>query len=154
MLTTHKISAELYLESFELIALHSTLVDYSMAYELNFAGKLHLKRSRKDLKLGKGTSFSVFEWIDEVRDNHWALFANQCRTAQNNSKGGLFVEDVAMVTSHLVKERKEVDYFLKIETAQKGLVDKMVQKFNKIPSVVTAYRIDADTLKSKKNLIF
>ncbi len=154
MLTTHKISAELYFETFDLIAVHATLEDYTMAYTLNKLGRLHLKRSDKDLDFGKGASFSFFEWMDEVSDTHWTLFANHCKSQQSNSGAGLFLENVGTITHHLVAERKEVDYFLKIETDQKGLVDKMVEKVIEIPNIVTAYSIDANTLKSKKNLIF
>lgn len=154
MLTTHKISAELYLESFELIALHSSLEDYAMAYTLNQEGGLQLKRGTKDQSLGDGISFSLYEWVDEVRDNHYTLFANHRSMEHNQKADGLFDEDIATVTHHLIEERKEVDYFLKIETDQADLVEKMVKKFNGLPNVVTAYRIYADTLKSKKNLIF
>lgn len=154
MLTTHKISAELYLEAFELIALHSTLEDYAMAYMLNQEGSLKLKRVSKDQNLGDGISFPTFEWVDEIGDSQYTLFANHCRMEQNHKANGLFDEATATVTHHLIEERKEVDYFLKIDTDQADLTEQMIKKFNGLPNVVTVYKIDADTLKSKKNLIF
>ena len=115
MLTTHKISAELYFESFELLAFHTTLEDYAMAYALNKKLKLRLQRTKKDINLVEASSFSLFEWIDELNDNHWMLFKNKSDKQIDGSLGGLFENDKTIYTDYLVNERKEVDYFLKIE---------------------------------------
>src|SRR5690606_2512361 len=49
MLTTHRISDELYDDSYSLIAIHSDLEDYAMTYAINSECGLHLKRMDKDL---------------------------------------------------------------------------------------------------------
>lgn len=153
MLTTHKISAELYFESFELLAFHTALEDYAMAYALNKSLKLQLQRAKKDISLLDSVTFTVFEWIDELSDNHWMLFKNKSKRQQDSTLGGLFDNDKATYANYLVTERKEVDFFLKIQTDESNLVKRVTKEVNKIPEIITAYMIDAESLQSRKNLI-
>ncbi len=153
MVTTHRISADLYFEDFELIAVHADVHDFSLAYHLNKTMGLQLARRKKDLCLQDDIWFATFEWSDDVNDNYWMLVANHCKTETNNSSIGLFGQETATVSRHLVEERKEVDYFLKLETEIPGMVDKTLKSLKEIPGVLTAYGIDTEILKSKKNLI-
>jgi len=153
MLTTHKISPELYFETFELLAIHTALEDYAMAYALNAHLKLRLYRPGQDMTLSDSVSFSLFEWMDEMSDTQWTLFNNQTKQEQNGLLGGLFDNDSAMGIKYLVNERKEVDYFLKIQSDDLRLAQQTVGQINKIPEVITAYVIDVETLQSRKNLI-
>ena len=153
MLTTHKISAELYFETFELLAVHTALEDYAIAYALNKHLKLQLYRTGQDMKLNDSISFSLFEWMDELSDTHWSLFKNHTEQEQEASLGGLFENDRSMSMGYLVNELKEVDYFLKIQSDGAELANHIVSEVNKIPNVITAYTIDVETLQSRKNLI-
>ncbi len=153
MYTTHKISAELYFETFELLAVHTALDDYSLAYYLNKYLKLQLRRTKEDLNLKKMESFSIFEWMDNLSENYWTLFKNQSSQQHEGSVGGLFDNDKYMVTNYLISEKKEVDYFLKIQTEESDLVNSALNEINKIPNIVTAYLVNVDTLLSRKNLI-
>lgn len=153
MLTTHKISPELYFETFELLAIHTALEDYAMAYALNAHLKLRLYRPGQDMTLSDTVSFSLFEWMDEMSDTQWTLFNNQTKQEQNGLLGGLFDNDSTMGIKYLVNERKEVDYFLKIQSDDLRLAQQTVGQINKIPEVITAYVIDVETLQSRKNLI-
>ena len=67
---------------------------------------------------------------------------------------GFFSNEKAISTYHLIEERKEVDYFLKVEADDTVLINEAVKKINLIPKVVTAYSLDVASLKSKTNLIF
>lgn len=154
MSTTYKIAAELCLEDFELIAVHSDMIDYALAYHLNQITGLRLKRNANDLCFEKGLRFSVFEWTDESNENNWMLVNNQCKVERQNYDTGLFKSAASVVSQQLIHEKKEVDFFIKIETDQTDLIQTTVELVNKIPNVITAYRIDPDTLRSKKNLIF
>ncbi|MBO0321119.1 IPExxxVDY family protein [Muricauda sp. CAU 1633] len=154
MLTTHKISADFYDDSFKLIAIHSNLEDYAMTYAINANCGLHLKRMAKDLHLDENLLFSVFDWDDEMNDIYWTLISNKCVVEEVIPSGGLFESNVSVRTNHLVKERKEVDYFLKVDAADESAFAQKVKSINKISKVITAYPIDTETLKSKRNLIF
>ena len=154
MLTTHKISADFYDDSFRLIAIHSDLEDYAIAYAINSSCGLFLKRMEKDLCFEENASFAVFDWDDELNDLYWTLISNKCVVEEVIPSGGLFGNNTSVRTDHLVKERKEVDYFLKVDASDEPLIEQKVRLINKISQVITAYPLDTQTLKSKRNLIF
>ncbi|MEX0361096.1 MAG: IPExxxVDY family protein [Allomuricauda sp.] len=54
----------------------------------------------------------------------------------------------------MIKERKEVDYLLKVDGVDGPTLVQQIKAINTIPKVVTAYPMDTQTLKSKRNLIF
>lgn len=158
MVTRHKISEELYDNSFELIAMHCALECYAMAYYINNTLGLRLSRRReknedeeKDEWL---ESFPIYEWKDKFHDRYWTLVANTVKEENQNEPFGLFSNETTTSAVHLLKERKEVDYFLKIEANNIERMNEIVKKINSIPKVITAYSLDTDTLKSKRNLIF
>ena len=154
ILTTHKISADFYDESFSLIAIHSNLEDYAITYAINSSCGLYLKRMKKDLRLDGKMSFSVFDWDDEMSEMYWTLISNKCEVEEEMPSLGLFDNNVSRRTDYLVKERKEVDYFLKVDTIDEALFLKKIKSINTIAKVITAYPLDAQNLKSKRNLIF
>ncbi|MHA7829765.1 MAG: IPExxxVDY family protein [Flagellimonas sp.] len=154
MLTTHKISADLYDDSFSLIAIHSNLEDYAITYAINSTCGLYLKRMKKDLHLNDRMSFSVFDWDDEINDVYWTLISNKCEIEEETPSLGLFGNNISKRTDHLVKERKDVDYFLKVDVADEILFSQKIKAINRISKVITAYPLDTQNLKSKRNLIF
>jgi len=153
MVTKHKISAELYDDSFKLIAMHCGLESHAMAYHLNKSADLQLARCKEDLDVSS-TFFPLYEWKDEINDYYWTLVCNTVKEELESEALGLFLNQKAVNTYHLVQERKEVDYFLKVETTHTTVIEKAVKKINSIPKVLTAYSVDVATLKSKRNLIF
>ncbi|WP_318310822.1 IPExxxVDY family protein [Flagellimonas crocea] len=154
MFTTHKISADLYDDSFSLIAIHSDLEDYAIAYAINANCGLYLKRMEKDLQLDENMAFSVFDWDDELNDVYWTLISNKCEIEQVLPSIGLFENNVSKRADYLVKERKEVDYFLKMDAADEDMFLQKIKSINQIANVITAYPLETQNLKSKRNLIF
>lgn len=154
MLTTHRISADFFDDSFKLIAIHSDLEDFAITYAINSNCGLYLKRMDNDLCLEEHASFSVFDWDDELHDLYWTLISNKCEVEEVIPSNGLFGNNTSVRTDHLVKERKEVDYFLKVDAADEQLIKDQVKLINEISRVITAYPLDTQTLKSKRNLIF
>ncbi|WP_136466481.1 IPExxxVDY family protein [Flagellimonas onchidii] len=154
MLTTHKISADFYDDNFQLIAIHSGLEDYAIGYAINSRCSLHLKRMKSDLQFSQNLSFSVFEWEDGLQDNYWTLLTNKCSVMEVMPSSGLFENNVSIRTDYLIKEKREVDYFLKVDAGNGLSINQYVKSINKIPKVVTAYEVQVQTLKSKRNLIF
>ncbi len=154
MLTTHKISADFFDDSFQLIAIHSNLEDYAITYAINSNCGLHLKRMKNDLHLEQNQTYAVFDWDDELNHMYWTLISNKCEVEEIIPSDGLFGSNVSTRTDHLIKERKEVDYFLKVDAAEDDILAQKIKAINKISKVITAYPLDTETLKSKRNLIF
>ncbi len=126
-----------------------------MAYHVNKAAHLKLKRRREDLK-DESICFPIFEWEDSISDCHWTLVQNLVKKEEAKADEGLFADNVAIRSHYFMEERKEVDYFLKIEAEQEQekLLEHTVTACNAIPMVITAYKIDAEELTAKQNLIF
>ena len=154
MLTTHKISEDFYDDNFQLIAIHSGLEDFAMGYAINLACALQLSRRKNDLQFDEGLCFSVFDWEDELNDTFWTLMSNKCALEEKVPSNGLFQDRTASRTEYLIKERKEVDYLLKVDGVDGPTLVQQIKSINTIPKVVTAYPMDTQTLKSKRNLIF
>jgi len=153
MVTTHKISADWYDDSYELIALHTVLEGYTMAYQLNKYVGLRLHRTAHDIEIGD-FSFQVYDWQDEVADRYWVLFKNSTHIEEESAPIGFFTQTVSTKMGYLIEERKEVDFFLRISTDDVGALEDAINQINTIQKVVTAYRMDHQVLKSRRNLIF
>ena len=145
---------DFYEDSFTLLAVHSSMEDHVLVYTMNQFLKSKLKRSREDLDIAEGKSFPIFEWKDFVHDHYWTLITNQSIREENIDREDLFSNETSSTVHYLVPEYKEVDYFLKIDHDGTNLQDTLVRSITGIPKIVTAYTVDTNKLKSKKNLIF
>jgi len=154
MAITHRILDDLYEESFALLAIHSGMQGHSLAYTLNQSLKIQLKRAKEDLDFAEDIFFPYFEWKDEFNDVSWKLIANHSSKEVSIGSEGLFGSETAYKVHHLVPEHKDVDYFLKVEPEMSEVNETALKAILSIPKVVTAYHVDAETTKSKQNLIF
>lgn len=159
MVAIHKISTEFYEDSFDLIALHSSLEDYAMAYALNLCLKSDFKRRQKDLDISAHITIPIFEWKDDINDRYWALFTNNGLKEDTSVRSDLFKNETSYSTFNIVPEYRDVDYFIKIEQDDSdsywnGEIENLIKELLAIPKIVTAYTIETDKLKSKNNLIF
>ncbi len=147
---------------YKLIAIHSSLEDYRLAYFMNRELSILLEKSPNDIwvTVNEGESyFSRFIFEDPDNDSAWNLIQNRNRitTMQSNTTTSLF-EDAGLTIETsvlLMPELKTVDYVLKIENMPSTFgTDEVVEKLLTIKQVATAYSIDHKKLKSKNNLIF
>jgi hypothetical protein len=146
---------------FELIAIHSSLEDYRLAYFINRDLGLMLEKSPENIgiTIPEGeTSFSRFIYDDPSNDCKWSLIQNKNRVVSNKTDiTSLFEDNRYSVTTNvfMLPEFKKVDYILKIEnTPCEFTIDSLVDNLLSIKYVATAYTIDHTKLKSKNNLIF
>lgn len=145
-----------------LVAIHSTLEDYRLAYFMNRELSILLEKSNHDIgvTINEGEScFSRFIYENPDDDSMWNLIQNKAKviSIQSNTSTSLFEDtDMPLTTSvFLMPELKKVDYVLKIESIPAHLeLDDIVEKLLTIKQVATAYTIDHTKLKSKNNLIF
>lgn len=152
MATTYKISTELYEESFQLIALHTTMSPFTLAYNLNQYCGLDLERSEKDLQLNAAT-FPLFEGYNEELDYSFYLMGNVYLKEENVNSNGLFETFTSTITNYLIEEYKEASYLLRMDEVPERHFKNYLKKTQAIHKVSLAYAIDVNKLKSKQNLI-
>ena len=140
-------------ENYHLIGIHSVLEDYQLAFFLNKHLKIHLKRASFNIEYKNKTKYSVFEYIDEELDCNFYLFSNTCKVKDEDLKSGLF--ETMDSTMYLVPERKNIDYFIKIEgEINDAFVLEKIKQVRKVSQISISYIIETNTLKSKDFLIF
>jgi len=153
-MAVHKITDDFYEDSFTLLALHSSMEDYAIVYAVNLCLKSNFKRTYQDLDISDHISFPIFEWKDDNTDNYWTLITNSSVQEDNLVRNGLFENEPSFIRHHIVPEHKDADYLIKIEHDDWSLEKNTVKQLLTVPSIITAYVLDVDQLKSKNNLIF
>jgi len=158
----HKLDLDEFDEiDYHLIAIHTTLEDYRLAYFINQHLPVNLSKSNEEIlisiKEGE-TQFSRFYYDDEDNFVSWNLIQNKNEVIGRNEiiNQDLFSnssQDVATKV-FLLPELKKVDYFLKIESDDDLELAGIVKKLKSIKSLSTVYVVETETIKSKNNLIF
>lgn len=158
---------KLHLEDFDevdyqLIAIHSTLEDYRLAYFINkhLPIRLEKKSDEVSVKITEGEAFFPKFFFDDLsNDIQWTLIPNKNEiTIKRKSTGqNLFLDtDVEIATKvYLLSELKKVDYFLKIENNVDTFeIDTVLKSLKSINRISTVYAVEPEKIKSKNNLIF
>lgn len=147
---------------YHLIAIHTSLEDYRLAYFINQKLLINLSKNKNEIQINikEGeTKFSRFYYYDEEKAVSWNLVQNKNEVIQqkNDNGQGLF-SNVSMEVStkvYLLSEFKKVDYFLKIENAAEEINLASIQALlNTIDNISTSYVVETDKIKAKNNLIF
>jgi len=158
-LTIRKLNLEdSFSEEFSLLAIHTDLEDFRLAYFLN--KKLGLNLSRKEFDLNfidsKG-NFSVFEYIDQDNFLKWNLISNIYNhnfTTNINSNDLFELSNELVKKFNLLSEYKNVNFLLKLENNENQVdLEDIIKEIKNIPQIITLYNINKD-LKNKENLIF
>jgi hypothetical protein len=145
-----------------LIAIHTSLEDYRLAYFINKILPINLSKSKNEIhaqtKEGQ-TNFSRFYYYDTDKALSWNLIQNKNEiiSVSTNDLQDLFSNETSEVstTIHLLPEFKKVDFFLKIDNSEEAIDFSEIQhKLNTIESIAAVYAVDTNKLKSKNNLIF
>ena len=132
---------------YKLIAVHSALDDYRLAYFLNKILQLQLAKENQKASLldtVSGKYFSYYFWENPCIGNK-LLIEKEMHTLS------LFESATSLV--YLIDKYKKVDYFLKIDTERRMDLATLLSKISEIPAT-TAYTIDTDTLNNKYKQIF
>ena len=158
----HKLHLEEFDEiDYQLIAIHSSLEDYRLAYYINQNLPINLKNENCNIQISNKegeTQFTRFVFEDS-KDIVWNLVQNKndVFVPSQNSNQGLFAESNNKFSTkiYLIPEFKNVDYFLKIENGEVNIdVSKITNCIKKIERVSTVYAVEVEKIKSKNNLIF
>ena len=154
----HKIQINDFIsDDYELIAIHSTMEDYKLAFLLNRVLGTQLQKNNSNIEIaiqeGK-SSFSNFLYDDEKNDVVWSLVENKTTILTSKNKVAQLFDSIE-VTVFLLPEFKKADYLLKIENIDHDFDEvEMIEKILSIKNITTVYTIDKTNLKSKNNLIF
>ncbi|WP_029038082.1 IPExxxVDY family protein [Salinimicrobium xinjiangense] len=152
---------EVFEQPYKLIAIHSQVEEYKLAYLLNKHLNLRLARSPREIDLCAGAEnilFAHFVYEDQKKDCRYHLVSNIAKREEISGVGenSLFMgEHVAVKKSFLLPEFKQVDFFVKIEDELEWVNERLlISLILEIPQISTAYAIDFDRIKTKENLIF
>lgn len=145
-----------------LIAIHTSLEDYRLAFFINQLLPINLSKSTNEIQINieEGeTNFSRFYYYDNEKAITWNLIQNKNEVIQYK-KGinqNLFSNVTMEVATKvfLLPEFKKVDYFLKIENIEDTTSVSTIQTIlNTIDNISALYTVDTNQIKSKNNLIF
>ena len=162
-MTVHKLHLEEYNEiDYQLIAIHTSLEDYRLAYFINQNLPIILKKSDSSIQINNKDGeiqFSRFIFDDEKASVYWNLIQNKNNmlVRSPNENQGLFAESSTKCSAkiYFIPEYNKVDYFLKIENTETAIdVLEITNQINKIERISAVYAVDVENIKSKNNLIF
>lgn len=159
----HKLDLDEFDETdYYLIAIHTSLEDYRLAFFINQILPINLSKSKNGIQINikEGeTTFSRFYYYDSENNISWNLLQNKNEVVQQkkgNSQNLFSNVTIEVATkTFLIPEFRKVDYFLKIENIEDTMdVSKIQILLNKIENISTLYIVDIHQMKSKNNLIF
>lgn len=157
---SHKLVLDDVEESFHLLAIHSSLEEYKMAFLLNTNLQLSLRRALFDIDFNHGeiqALYPLYFFKEPEKYRNFYLFKNKFKGSVKKvvSSGSLFrEEEISTELTYLIPEYKKVDYFLKIEDdLEDHFIQNLLNNISKIPKVITTYIVDVSQLKSRNNLI-
>lgn len=144
---------------YHLLAIHSVLTDYRLAFFLNKHLNIELKRAFEDLDISRQDGFySFFQYEDEDNLLNWNLISNSSYTnVKNEIKESLLFKNtqVELKKFKLMNELSQVDFFLKIEYHTDQInINQIIKSINEIPNIISVYNLNLKNIKNKENLNF
>ena len=153
---------------YTIIGISTILDDYQLAFHLNNDLGTFFVRLREDIDIqGKSENelsyFSHFIYENEEEMEEWHLISNKYNTekhfsAEVDSKlQDLFTQNnqVTPITKFFIPEKKEINFLIRIDFIEnKERVESLITKIRSIHAITTAFSIEYNTLRSKRNLIF
>ncbi len=158
ILNNHKLNLNQFPENYHLIAIHSDLDEFRLAYFLNKNLNISLKRKNNDIYFAEqDANYSSFEFLDDTKYLKWIFFSNKSLVSEKKSNNdyGLFGQiNSALNEVSLLNHQKSVDYFLIVENiANNTYIEKVLKKISEISGVITSF-MSENKLENKENLIF
>jgi hypothetical protein len=129
---------------FELLGIISPVKDYKIAWAINIALHIKLKKNN-DLKIEfiNDKTLIISNYTFETENSLLRLIKNKCQEVSDAS------------SSYLLPELKNFDYFLKIEDEANTFdQSQIIKRIKSLPLIQYITPIDTTKLKSKENLIF
>lgn len=159
----HKLNLEEFDEiDYHLIAIHTSLEDYRLAYFINQNLPVNLSKNETEIQINikEGeANFFRFYYFDVENAISWNLIQNKSEVIQQKAgkSQNLFSNIIMEVATKvfLLPEFKKVDYFLKIDNTNDIInISEILATLNKIDLISANYKLETYQIKSKNNLIF
>ena len=159
----HKLNLEEFDEiDYHLIAIHTSLEDYRVAYFINQNLPVNLSKNETEIQINikEGeANFFRFYYFDVENAISWNLIQNKSEVIQQKAgkSQNLFSNIIMEVATKvfLLPEFKKVDYFLKIDNTNDIInISEILATLNKIDLISANYKLETYQIKSKNNLIF
>ncbi|MGA0956342.1 MAG: IPExxxVDY family protein [Flavobacteriaceae bacterium] len=125
-------------DTYKLIAIHSNLKIYSLAFQINKYCYTNFIRSKNDILIDGTYKVPCFEWKINEKGIDFELFENKYMIEGNESslKDSLFSFSSSKELS-LIESHKEVDFFIKQNCYFSTL--NLIEKMSKIPHISFTY---------------
>ena len=162
-MAVHKLHYEEFDEiDYHLIAIHTSLEDYRLAYYINQNLPINLKKNNCNIQISNKdgeAQFTRFVYEDKKAGITWDLIQNKndILLSSQQVNQGLFAEtnNKFSTKTYFIPEFKKVDYFLKIENDSETVaILEIANQIKKIARISTVYSVEVENMKSKNNLIF
>ena len=155
MKKTYFLEDTLQSETYHLLAIHTTLEDYQLAFEINRLTGSQFKRTKKDIDLPqKNAFFARFKWIDNKTEQEYDFFTNKyLNVIQNNDlkKNTLFEQPIVKEV-YLIPEFKTINFFIKTNNLDNLSLLKI--KLKQLNSLIMVYTLPPLKTRNQLNLIF
>lgn len=162
-MTIHKLYIDEFDEvDYDLIAIHTSLEDYRLAYFINQKLPVLLYKNKDEIQINlkdAETYFSRYTFENNDKEISWNLIRNKNEITLPKQEKAQDLFDIAYTNLelatkvYLLPEFKKVDYFLKIENSEQS-TETITNHINTIDRISAVYSVDTRTIKSKNNLIF
>ena len=148
-------------DDYTLIALHTILPGFRLAYLLNKVLKLQFIKNKVEHTLIKNQheiGFTYFQYEDAKNFLTWKLIENkkEIQIDKNTTEFNLF-ETISNESQQylLIPELNKTDFILKIEgDLYEDQQNNLIEKIKEVNYIYSAYPINQEQFKSKNNLIF
>ena len=137
------------IDDFSVVAIHTNLEAYLVAYRLNQNLGCLLHNSKKK---SKDDIYTRFKYLSKTSKDNWELISNHYENDEIFSKKNLLFNINEMNKKSLIPSLNYVDFFFKIPKSK--IIKDWVKKIRKIEGIQLAYEIDKKILNNLENLIF
>lgn len=152
---------ELDKEPFILIAIHSIVEPYRMAFLINRFLHVNFARTAVDqdiIEPAYTANYPVYKHFDKEHNAPFYLIPNKYWGVSNEESESLSLfdkKDASQVQTVLIKEYGSVDYLLKIEKEEDFFpLKELIHTLGEIPQVLSVYTVDIFKIKQQDYLIF
>ena len=142
-------------EKFFLIALHSNVEIFFLAYLLNKNLKTSFKKMKYNIISNENNYlFERYQSIDQNKREKMDLFSNKSALKKNQTADQVFslFDSSYFKNFFFIDEFKDVDFFIKKDSINN--LDLLIKKIKLIEEIESSYLVDEKLLKNKENLIF
>ncbi len=137
------------IDDFSVIAIHSNLEAYLVAYRLNQNLGCILHNSKKK---SIDDVYTRFKYVSKISNDNWELISNHYMNDESFDKKNLLFNINETNKKSLIPTLDSVDFLFKIPKSK--TVNEWVKKIRSIEGIQLAYEIDKKIMYNLENLIF